>query len=357
MFTNLTEKINSLIKQQGFISIDSFISMALSDNDFGYYKKKLPIGSSQDFTTAPEISQLFGEMIAFWVIECWQQMGELHKINIVELGSGRGTMMLDILNIAKKLPNFFNSLSVNLVDINPSLINTQKQNLNQFLDIIKWHNSLDNCLNEIDKIPTIILANEFFDALPTKQFKLKSKEWHEVIVSKEEKNNSLTLALNKNIEDLDHLLPNNFTPQDGMVFEYSPITLTYIKTIAKFIKQNKGSLLLIDYGYSINPFTNTLQAIKNHQKVSFLSSPGETDLTYLVNFPLILNTLKQNNAPASLTTQREFLINTGIQSRLNVLLKVAGNNKDKQDLIAGVERITSIDNMGTLFKVLTTKCY
>lgn len=357
---SLYKRIVDLIKEKQFIGIDEFINICLYDNTDGYYINKSPIGLKQDFTTAPEISQLFGEMIAFWIIHKWQNLKEPNVINLIELGAGNGTLMLDILNIIKKVPKLLHSVNVFVVEINKKLQEIQKKKLDSIITNqnikITWLSNIEKIKeHSTNKAPSIIVANEFLDVFPIKQFKYVKSNWHEVGVilgNKDSKNNSVfSLALNKTSSKIDSLLPKNFTAKDGMIFEHSSPALKYFNKITNLIKSNNGAALIIDYGYLINPYTNTIQAIHKHKKTSFLNNVGYSDITYLVNFPLLLEELKKNTLIFNLSLQNNFFINLGIMHRMEVLLKIA-TSEQKRVIISGVNRILDINNMGSLFKVL-----
>lgn len=357
----LSAKIVHLISQKQFITIDEFINICLFDNKNGYYINKLPIGRQNDFTTSPEISQLFGEMIGFWIIHQWQRIKEPDSINLIELGAGNGTLMLDLLNIIKKVPKLLNSINVFIVDINKKLQENQNKKL---ISLIIKHNIKITWLNHIDEIKehsnnkscsSLIVANEFLDVFPVKQFKYVKSNWHEAVVKlnneKFKKNSLFSLALNKDAAKIDTLLNNNFCAKDGMIFEYSKTALTYFKKITSLLQTNAGAALIIDYGYLTNNYTNTIQAIYKHKKTSFLNNIGYSDITYLVNFPLLLKELKKTDLLFNLSLQNNFFINLGIMHRMEILLKIA-TSEQKHAIISGVNRILDINNMGGLFKVL-----
>ncbi|MGV3278773.1 class I SAM-dependent methyltransferase [Rickettsiales bacterium LUAb2] len=348
----LINKLQNLIKQTGFIPIDQFMQIVLTDHLLGYYTTKSPIGKTGDFTTAPEISQLFGEMLGFYIIHNWQLLGSPSKLNLLEFGPGLGTLMFDILNLIKKIPALFEAIEVNLIEISDSLTKIQQEKLAPFKHKITWHKIFDH---QNYKSSTIIIANEFLDALPTKQYKFINNNWHEVYITTI--NNKFEFILNKEHSIINHLLPDNFIPDNGMIFEYSPNSLNYTKNFAEIISQFGGAAAIIDYGYTNNTFQSTLQAMKDHQKANFLDDFGNNDLTSLVNFPILVNVLKQlnKNLLINLTSQRDFLLSSGIMERLKILLDIAENN-EKDAIIKGVNYIINEQDMGCLFKVLTFSC-
>lgn len=354
----LAAEIVKLIKQNSFIGIDEFIKLCLFHPEYGYYTQKSPIGKEQDFTTSAEISQLFGEMLGFWLIAHWQKLGEPNKIHLVELGPGNGTLMLDLLNLVRKVPKLYQAINLHLVEINPILQKKQQQQLAAIISEINlevsWLTHLSLLQNNNSKKePIIIIANEFLDVFPIKQFKYINNNWHEAVVtlSKSLQQNNFSLALSKNSTSLNNLLPPNLTPKEGMIFEYSSIALSYFKIITNLLLHKQGAAVIIDYGYTESCYTNTIQALKSHKYVNFLTTPGETDITHLVNFPLFLKQLEGLNLNYNITTQKQFFTNLGIEQRLEILLKAA-NQKQKSDILLGTTRILDEKGMGSLFKVL-----
>lgn len=352
----IDSKIRTIIQQNGNITIDQMMDEVLSLNSSSYYQLQNSLGAEGDFTTASEISQLFGEIIGLWAIDQWQQMGK-PKINLVELGPGRGLLMRDLLKVAKLVPEFYNSLTIEFIEINQHFIAQQKSNLAHIALPINHYATIE----DIAKKPFILIANEFFDAMPIKQY-IKSQElWYEstlVIEPNDSKIKFSKIAINKELQN--YLLNMHKNAKDGAVIEESYKSIEIIKFISHHIKQYSGSALIIDYGYDIDPqertryqYNYTLQAIKEHKYSPLLESLGEADLSAHVDF-WALKTIAGNigiqiNGSIS---QRDFLMQNGIALRAEIL----NDNLDSklaQIINSQVDRLISPTKMGELFKVLT----
>ncbi len=246
----IDSSIRDLISKYGHISVDLLMKEALSSNSSSYYQQQSLIGAGGDFTTSPEISQLFGEIIGLWVIEKWRQLGTPKKINLVEMGPGRGLLMRDLLRVAKLMPEFYNSLQIQLVEINPNFIEWQQSNLSQFNLKIDWLTKIE----DIAELPSIMIANEFFDALPIKQY-IKVKElWYESIFIADPSDGKIRfdkIGLTKELQA--QLLQDHPNAFDGAIVEESLSSLETIRFMLKHIKKFRGNALIIDYGYDVDP--------------------------------------------------------------------------------------------------------
>ncbi|MEY2392973.1 class I SAM-dependent methyltransferase [Wolbachia endosymbiont of Tettigetta isshikii] len=415
--------IHKLIdKNQGSISISDFMNAALYHKEYGYYMSKLPLGKDGDFITAPEISQLFGEIIAVWVMHTWEKLGRPSKFSLVELGPGKGTLIHDIIRVTKKYNNFFDSVSIHLIEISPALQEIQKKKL-KGLDI-NWHKNIDS----LPKRPTIFLANEFFDALPIDQFVYRNGEWYENRIVKQDngvsakvadtwvqkKDPSATflsspLSLSSKVANTgiqfsmeshqkclfqvksayfyayqlsvltynqNYWIPvssTGMTPPvtqvtcklqrlhnyasstgminkklfDGAVVEVCPAGIEILKRLEKKVYNNKGAALIIDYGYVYPKYKSTLQSVKQHKYANFLENVGNSDITALVNFQALRDSLEY--VDCEILTQREFLYLFGIKERTQALIKNA-SDEQKNRIFSEFLRLT--ENMGTLFKAM-----
>jgi SAM-dependent MidA family methyltransferase len=352
----IDSKIRHIIKENGHIKIDDMMREVLSINPNSYYRSTKAIGEKGDFITSPEISQLFGEMIALWAIEKWQSLGSPNKFALVELGSGQGKLMQDFLRVAKLAPKFFTAIEIFLYEINPFFINLQKENLSEYNKSIIWMKDLE----EIPKIPTIIIANEFFDALPVKQYLKVKDNWHESILVTDPVDGKIKFhktAISKMLQK--QLIIDHKHAHDGAVIEESLESLTIIRLLSKHLRKHSGAALIIDYGYNIDTsnrtrkqYNSTLQAIKNHQYNSVLDTLGEADLTTHVDFNALSKAANQQNIKnIALSSQKDFLIKYGIDLRLNTLKQTLFEN-DFTNVKKQVSRLTSEQQMGELFKVL-----
>tara|TARA_B100001093_G_scaffold40487_1_gene34444 strand:+ start:150 stop:1196 length:1047 start_codon:yes stop_codon:yes gene_type:complete len=337
-----------VIKKNHKITLDKFINYCLYDKKSGYYMSNNPFGITGDFTTAPNISRLFSEMIAIWTISFWESLGSPKKFNLIELGAGNGEMMKVLIESFKKFPTFNNSCNIFIYEKSPKLIKQQKQNIK--FKKIKW---IPN-LKKLDKSPSIFLANEFFDAIPIKQF-LKSKNiWFEKFVDLS--NNKKAQFINKkvNIKKVEKKINFKISEKQNFI-EYSPLGLEYFKDIFKFIKKNNGGLLIIDYGYFDEKMKDTLQAIYKKKYSKVLENIGMSDITYNLNFHFIKRIVKNfKELNINFTSQKNFLTNLGIHQRAEIISK----NKtfyEKTDIFYRLKRLIDKKEMGDLFKVMLIK--
>lgn len=344
--------IFDLIKKNEYITMDMFMEIALSKDNFSYYKSKNPFDlDSGDFITSPEISQMFGEMLGIWIYNQWILLGKNTNISLVELGPGTGTLMRDILNVLKKT-DMFEHINIFLLEINPVLLNEQKNKLSEY-SIVKW---IEN-LSELPNKETIFIANEFFDALPTKQFIKDKSEWKEVIITLNQDENKLIFE-KISITTMQNTFYNLQFPGalDGAIIEISYATEEFIKSISKIIHDNRGAALFIDYGYDLEPkersqnqFNSTIQAIKNHKFSSILENIGTSDITAHVDFSFIRKVATSQNIRSSQTlTQENLLHKLGIFERMSIL---ASKNPELSNILYNqYNRLTSKNLMGNLFK-------
>lgn len=347
------EELKDCLQSQGAISLATYMDVVNSH----YYATRDPFGKTGDFTTAPEISQLFGEVIAFSFMDFLERRENKTPVSLVELGPGRGTLMADFLRVSSQVPGLFDQISdVTLVDISPVLKAKQKQALRSFQDQlnIRWCDSVDSALEGGQ--PFFIIANEFLDALPIHQYQLTENDhWQEKKIALG-KGNELTWTWEK------ASFKNGFPPQELAYFpkaslkqgvvEVSPLRFEVFKTILEALEKQEGQALFIDYGDEVLN-GETLQALRQHHFVSVLECPGEADLTSHVDFGVLKEVVKSfQDLEMTYETQRQFLKRFHIDARLDALLRRA-SHKQKEPLIKGAERLTDISKMGNLFKVLS----
>jgi len=337
-----------ILKKNHKIPLDKFIDYCLYDKKNGYYMNKDPFGITGDFTTAPNISRLFSEMIAVWAVNFWENLGSPKEFNLVELGAGNGEMMKVMIESFKKFPSFMSSCNIIIHEKSPNLIKKQKTNI-KFKNI-KW---LAN-LKKINNSPSIFLANEFFDAIPIKQFLKDENIWFEKFIHVSE--NKKLSFINKKIDIKTIEKKVNFKISKNQNFiEYSPLGLKYLMDIFKFIKKNKGGLLIIDYGYVAAKMKDTLQAIYKKKYSKVLENIGKSDITHNINFYFFKKIAKNfQELDVNLTSQKNFLINLGIQQRAEII----GKNKtftEKADIFYRLKRLINKKEMGDLFKVMLIK--
>ena len=332
-------------KNNNLFTLDKFIEESLYNKKHGYYMKKNPFGESGDFITAPNVSILFSEMIAIWVISFWEKLDCPKKFNLIELGAGNGEMMRVLVSTFNKFPQFKNSCNINILEKSDLLKRTQKNNIKN--TEIKW---LSN-LSELNNIPCIFIANEFFDALPIKQFLKKGKKWYERHVSFSHDKKLKYLDILFDMHKFEKKIKLKISYKQTFI-EYSPLTTKYLKTIIKKIKLNNGGILIIDYAYLEKEMKNTLQAVSKHKYCDVLKGFGHSDITYNLSFNLINMIIKKLGPYSALsTTQKKFLTKLGILDRAEILSKNIPFSK-KADIYFRIKRLIDENQMGHLFKVM-----
>ena len=337
-----------ILKKNHKIPLDKFINYCLYDKINGYYMNKDPFGMAGDFTTAPNISRLFSEMIAIWTISYWESLGSPKKFNLIELGAGNGEMMKIMIESFKKFPLFFNSCTFIIHEKSPKLIKKQKTNI-KFKNV-KW---MEN-LKEINNLPSIFLANEFFDAIPVKQFLKVKNAWFEKFVHEKKKKKIHFVNQKIDIRKIEKKINFKISKKQDFI-EYSPLGLKYLTDIFKIIKKNRGGLLIIDYGYFSEKMKDTLQAIHKKKYSKVLENIGQSDITYNINFYFIKKITKNfQKLDINFTSQKNFLNNLGIKKRAEMISK----NKtftEKIDIFYRLKRLINEKEMGNLFKVMLIK--
>lgn len=344
------------IKEHGHIKIDDMMREVLSTNKESYYRSTKTLGEEGDFITSPEISQLFGEIIALWAIEKWQDFGFPKKFALVEFGPGRGKLMQDFLRVARISEKFYAACEVFLYEINPFFIDLQKANLIEYNKTIFWIKNIE----DLPQAPTIFIANEFFDALPIKQYLKVKAKWFESALVTDPADGRIKFSkieLRKELQA--QLLFDHKNAKDGAIVEESIESLDIIRKLSEHIQKYTGAALIIDYGYNIysherrrGQYNSTLQAIKNHQYKPVVDTLGEADLTAHVDFNALSNAAKEHGTKnIAFGTQREFLIKYGIKIRLESLKKSL-SRQDFSIVEKQVFRLISTSQMGELFKVL-----
>ena len=338
-----TEKV--FFKKSKVIPIDKFFSNVLYDKKLGYYNSKIPFGKEGDFVTSPKISNIFSEIIAIWMISCWETFGRPKNLNIVELGPGDGTLTKILLRTFKKFPEFNSIKKLFLFEKSIYLKKIQKKNI---LDKgVKWIDNFD----KLKKGPIIFFGNEFFDALPIKQFK-------KIYNSLYEKN--YTLNQKFEIEEVfrkasqqDKKMIENFKTIKKLKFiEFPKLGFNELKKISKKISELQGCILIIDYGYLKPNNQNTLQSVIKHKKNKPLNNLGKADITAHVNFSLLSEFFIKNNLKIkNIITQKNFLESMGILERAKIIAKKM-KFTEQTDLYLRLERLLSPKYMGNLFKVI-----
>ena len=341
MKTNL-----KFFKNSKKLPTDIFFQNVLYDKKIGYYNTKQPFGRTGDFITAPKISFLFSEMIAIWVISTCENFGKPKNVNIVELGPGDGSLTKVLIKVFKKFPNFNSAKKIYLYEDSDFLKKIQKKNLKN--NNIKWINSF----KKLKKGPIIFFGNEFFDAIPIKQFKrdknLLLEKYYEI-----DKNYDISEKYYKAMK-IDKRAINQFkTFYKQSFIEYPKIGLDIMKKVIKKIIKYKGCILIVDYGFYKPNNQNTLQSVINHKKNLLFKNLGKADVTSHVNFELLHEFFFKNNLSVNkVISQKEFLEKMGILQRAEIIAKNLKFN-DQSNLYLRLKRLLSPRLMGELFKVIS----
>jgi NADH dehydrogenase [ubiquinone] 1 alpha subcomplex assembly factor 7 len=339
---DLRELIGMQIRANGPISIATYMGLCLTHPRHGYYKGADPLGARGDFITAPEISQMFGELIGFFCVNLWQQMGEPRSFTLLELGPGRGTLMQDALRAASRADGFLDAAHLQLFETNPALKALQAERLGQYNPY--WQSEIDAVSDD----PLIVVANEFFDALPIRQFVSAPDGWHERLVGM--RDGKLTFGLSPTAIPATTLPEPVRNAEPGAVYEAAFAAGQVLESIGRRVASNGGALLAIDYGYAATQTGETLQAVSRHKYADPLDHPGEVDLSAHVDFSALATaarTIKLTTTP--LATQGDFLRRLGIAERAAQLARA--NPAEAANVDAALRRLTESAQMGDLFKV------
>jgi len=347
--SELGRRIARRIAATGPMSIADFMAEALGHPTLGYYRRAMPLGAAGDFTTAPEISQMFGELLGAWLAERWQAIGRPAPVRLVELGPGRGTLMADALRATRGLAGFHAALDLHLVEVNAPLRAMQESALSVYKPT--WHEAFE----AVPRGPLLLVANEFFDALPVRQFERTPQGWHERMIGLAPDGEHLAFALAPGPSPFARLLPETVRDSDlpaGTVAEASASTIDLASRVAERLVQDGGWALIIDYGRDVPGTGATLQALRGHRSVDPLDRPGETDLTAHVDFATLAQAACTTGARVfGPTGQGAFLRQLGIERRAEIL-KARATPAQRSAIDAALLRLIDKDQMGTLFRVL-----
>lgn len=344
----LEKEIRRLIAVSGPMPVARYMSLCLTHPKYGYYITRDPFGAGGDFTTAPEVSQIFGELIGLWALSVWRMLGEPEAIKLVELGPGRGTMMRDALRAAKVLPKFRQALSVHMVEISPTLEQVQRSTLADTEVPLSWHRHL----LDVPEGPSIILGNEYLDALPVHQVVKQNDGWHERVIGLNA-NGDFALGLAPDpLPQFDRFLPKKIKEAPvGSIFEWRNDIDAF--DIARRVREN-GAALFIDYGHVESDIGETLQSINEHAFADPLSAPGLADITAHVDFFIFGQAAESIGAAVQgPVTQAKFLRELGIDARAEALRRNA-TAEQAAAITSAVARLTESGRtgMGDLFKVI-----
>lgn len=347
--TPLARELRAIIAAEGPMPVARFMALCLAHPRHGYYMARDPLGRAGDFTTAPEISQMFGELLGLWAAAVWQQMGAPSPVHLVELGPGRGTLMADVLRAAQRAPDFCAAVSVHLVEISPVLRERQRETLKGAGRPVSWHGDI----SELPDGPLIVLANEFFDALPVNQAVRTAGGWHERVVGLDPAGGFVFGLAPSAIPHFDALLPPRLrSSPPGTLWEWRDDRVA--SDLCRRIENFGGAALVIDYGHTQSAPGDTLQAVRRHGYADPLASPGEADLTAHVDFEALGRVAEHHGLRVSgPTSQGKFLRRLGIEPRAARLMAAATAGQAAA-IDAALQRLTGNDSeaMGELFKAM-----
>ncbi len=339
--SELADHLCRRIALEGPLTVAEYMRECLVNPRHGYYMSGDPFGRGGDFITAPEISQMFGELIGLWCAVAWQQMGSPTPFRLVELGPGRGTLMADALRTAAGVAGFREAADLHLVELSPALRGAQGEALNG--DAPNWHDDL----NGVPEGPMILIANEFFDALPIHQFERTADGWNERRIGVDDDGDFVFVAAPGPMWDA---APVDARP--GEIVEVCPAAAGVVRAIGERLVSYGGAALIIDYGYAARETGDTLQAVRQHAVHDILSRPGEADLTAHVDFAALAEAAAgQGVAVHGPVGQGEFLESLGISARAEALLKAA-RPEQAEAIRSGHHRLVATEAMGRLFKAL-----
>jgi NADH dehydrogenase [ubiquinone] 1 alpha subcomplex assembly factor 7 len=344
---SLAARLHARIAENGPLTIEAFMQACSSDAASGAYASRQPIGGAGDFITAPEISQIFGELLGLWSVAVWQSMSAPRAVTVAELGPGRGTLMADALRAWRAVPPFVDTVSVALIETSPVMVAAQRSSLREARVPVSWYATLD----ELPDGPLILLTNEFVDALPIRQFIYRDGTWRERLVASDRSGGFCftegdRLALGDQASDLPDEAP------DGSILETRPAAKTLLRELGRRASVAPLAALIIDYGHDESGFGDTLQAVRGHRFAATLGDPGSADLSAHVDFA---DLKRQASAlglkPYGPMPQGEFLLKLGLGERHDRLLQRA-TPAQAEAIASGASRLVDPKQMGILFKAL-----
>ena len=347
----LAELLRRRIALRGPLTIAEYMTEALTHPVHGYYARRDPFGLSGDFVTAPEISQMFGELIGLWCAAVWRSMGEPSRVLLIELGPGRGTLLGDALRATREVRDFHRAVALHLVETSPALRERQAETLGKagLSRDPMWHNGV----TDLPDGPSLIIANEFFDAMPIRQFQRVTEGWRERLVDLDEAGSGLRFVLSPIIPP-SPLIPTALQDVSvGNVVEVCPAGLSLAHLIGERVAQLGGAALIVDYGPARPTPGDTLQAVRGHRYHDALIDPGDADLTAYVDLQSLARAGEEGGAAAfGPVPQGDFLGRLGLSARAEALL-AAADSRQAKEIRAAHRRLSDPAQMGTLFKALT----
>ncbi|WP_422365206.1 class I SAM-dependent methyltransferase [Pelagibius sp.] len=360
---SLLDEVVKRIERQGPMSIADYMGLCLTHPTAGYYMSGDPLGAPKlgsddladdlgddlggDFVTAPEVSQMFGELIGLWLADCWLRLGSPDPCLLVELGPGRGTLMADALRACRAVPDFLKAVDIHLVEVSPSLRQAQRRSLAD--QRVTWIDTLA----ELPEAPLLLVANEFFDALPIRQFEKTAAGWAERVVVLAQGGDTLAFGLAPPSPLNAALIPESLRDAEpGSLVELCPAGLSLAAYLGEHLAQQPGAALIIDYGPARSASGPTLQALRRHRYHDVLSDPGRADLTAHIDFQSLAAAAVAAGAQAyGPVEQGAFLQALGIDTRAAHLSATAPAKAE--EIEAARQRLVDPAEMGSLFKVLS----
>jgi SAM-dependent MidA family methyltransferase len=345
--TPLAERLARLIAAAGPISVADYMAACLFDPQHGYYTTREPFGAQGDFVTAPEVSQMFGELVAVRLMDMWEAAGRPPAPVVAEIGPGRGTLMRDMVRTLSQLSSaLVRTARFELVETSPRLREVQRLTLSASLPDFRWHETVAT----LPDGPMFIVGNELFDAIPVRQFVRTRAGWRERVVALDEAG-ALQFAAGFAGIDAGLLPASADAAPEGAIFETAPAREALMDGIAARIARFGGGALFFDYGHLEPDLGDTLQALRRHGFDHILAHPGEADLTTHVDFDSLARVARSKGLKVSLHEQGQWLLDMGLLARAGSLGH--GRTEDEQAAIAdAVERLAGPDEMGRLFKVM-----
>jgi len=345
----LLRHIQAIIRDQGPVSLATYMGLTLGHPTLGYYQRQNPFGAGGDFITAPEISQMFGELIGLWSVQRWRDMGSPSRFMLCELGPGRGTLMADALRAARVAPDFLEAAHLHLVETSRALRETQKAVIGR---AVTWHDHVA----DLPPLPAIFIANEFFDALPIRQFQRMPDGWHERMVTNNLDTDQLCFALSPLALRDDRVFPAALrAAQMGAIAELCPAGLAVLESLAAHLVAYGGAGLVIDYGPEKTAPGDSFQAVRGHRFCDPLQNPGAADLTAHVDFQSLAATAQRagclTDGPMP---QGQFLLQLGLAMLAQRLAQNA-SPAEQEAIRSAFQRLTGADQMGHLFKALALR--
>tara|TARA_B100001029_G_scaffold38235_1_gene29402 strand:+ start:371 stop:1432 length:1062 start_codon:yes stop_codon:yes gene_type:complete len=341
------KKIDKIFLKTKSMPLDLFLEKTLYDRKVGYYQKKNPFGIKGDYITAPNVSNIFCEMVAIWVVSFWENIKKPTNFTFIELGPGNGDFCLTFLKTLKNFPEIYKSINIKLYEKSERLKKIQKRRI--ISEKVSWIGDL----KKIKNYPVIFFGNEFLDALPIKQFKKENNHIFEKYVNF--KRGKINFVFKKALKkEINKLKNYKLLDKDGII-EYPEYGFKELEIICQRIKKLNGGALFIDYGYKIRKNLNSLQSIMKHKFNDIDKNIGNADITSLVNFTLYKDYFKKNNLfVEKVISQSEFLQRMGIKERVKILSNNMNFSK-KSDLNLRIKRLIHPEMMGENFKVIFTK--